>query len=221
MFPDFLRMGILLRVHTWNSSRLRSNRFWLQCTGFTVPTISEKPHGSPLLWACQWLLSQPLSSPQLYHNDSLELREWPKVTGSKVWTVGRLRNCLDAHLGQIVCDKDGFGDWCIVLVERLLSRFEECWPLPTESLPEHPYNLNIVTLTLTLWSINSDVLTSLLLPNISSSLTDSLPSLNISWHSKTDARFIARQTKSSLKHSNVSMVFFSKFKTECYCISFF
>ena len=26
-------------------------------------------------------------------------------------------NCLDAHLGQIVCDKDGVVDWCIVLVE--------------------------------------------------------------------------------------------------------
>ena len=25
-----------------------------------------------------------------------------------------------------------------------LTRFEECWPLPTESLPEIPYNLNIV-----------------------------------------------------------------------------
>ena len=43
-----------------------------------------------------------------------ELREEPKVTGSKVWTIRRLRNCLDAHLGQIVCDKDGVVDWCIV-----------------------------------------------------------------------------------------------------------
>ena len=29
-------------------------------------------------------------------------------------------------------------DWCIVLVEMQLTRFEECWPLPTESLPELP-----------------------------------------------------------------------------------
>ena len=35
-----------------------------------------------------------------------KLRELPNVTGSKVWTIGRGRNCLDAHLGQIVCDKD-------------------------------------------------------------------------------------------------------------------
>ena len=59
-------------------------------------------------------------------------------TGCKVWTIGGVRNCLDAHLGQIVCDKDGVVDWCIVLVEMPLTRFEECWPLPTESLPEFP-----------------------------------------------------------------------------------
>ena len=59
-----------------------------------------------------------------------EVREDAKVTGSKVWTIGRLRNCLDAHIGQIVSDKDGVVDWCIVLVEMPRTRFEECWPLP-------------------------------------------------------------------------------------------
>ena len=67
-----------------------------------------------------------------------ELRQYAKVTGSKVWTIGRLRNCLDAHLGQIVGDKDEVVDWCIVLVEMPLTRFQECWPLPTESLAELP-----------------------------------------------------------------------------------
>ena len=47
-------------------------------------------------------------------------------------------NCLDAHLSQIVCDKDEVVDWSIVLVEMPLTRFEECWPLPTECLPELP-----------------------------------------------------------------------------------
>ena len=59
-----------------------------------------------------------------------ELRKQPKVTGSKVWTIGRQGKCLDAHLGQIVSDKDGVLDWCIILVEMPLTRFEECWPLP-------------------------------------------------------------------------------------------
>ena len=53
----------------------------------------------------------------------LELRELPKVTGSKVWTIGRVRNCFDATHGQIVCDKDGVVDRCIVLVETFFSRF--------------------------------------------------------------------------------------------------
>ena len=52
--------------------------------------------------------------------------------------MGRLRICLDAHLNQIVCDKDRVVDWYIVLQERPLTRFEECWPLPMESLPELP-----------------------------------------------------------------------------------
>ena len=92
-----------------------------------------------------------------------ELREYPKVTGSKVWTIGRLRNCFHVHLGQIVCDKDGIMDWCIVLLEMPLTRFEECWPLPPESLPElplkpHHSNLNLNPLANQLWCI--DFLTS-------------------------------------------------------------
>ena len=66
-----------------------------------------------------------------------ELRELPKVTESKVSIIGRLRNCLDAHLGQIVCNKDGVVDWCIVQLEMPLTRFEKFWPFPTESLVEH------------------------------------------------------------------------------------
>ena len=58
--------ALLLIVHTWNSTPLRSNLLRLQCT-CTVPTTS----GSSLVWACQWPSSQPLSSPQLSHNDSL------------------------------------------------------------------------------------------------------------------------------------------------------
>ena len=89
-----------------------------------------------------------------------------------------------------------------------LSRFEECWPLPKESLPELPYNLNIVTLTLTLWPINSGVLTSLLLPHLSLSLKDSLPSLNLLCHSKTDARFMQYAPKAVWSISYVSVAAF-------------
>ena len=49
--------------------------------------------------------------------------------------------------------------WCIVLVEMPLSRFEECWPLPTESLTEFPLkpqhsNPNPNPLGNKLWSID-------------------------------------------------------------------
>ena len=65
-------------VHTWNSCPLPSNLLRLQCTCCTVPTTSGRPHGSPLVWACQWPSSQPLSSPQLSHNDSLWAEEITK-----------------------------------------------------------------------------------------------------------------------------------------------
>ena len=127
---------------------------------------------------------------------------------------------VDAYLCQIVCDKDGVVDWYIVRLEMLLTRFKACWPLPTESLPELPYKFNIVTLTLTLWSIHSGVLTSILLPHFSSSLTDSLRSLNLLRHSKTDTRFMQDDRKQSEAFHTFLQRFY-KFKKEFYCISFF
>ena len=70
-FQTFFVWALLLIVHTWNSSPPRSNILRLQSTCCTVPTTSGRPHGSPLVWAYQWPSSQPLSSPQLSHNNSL------------------------------------------------------------------------------------------------------------------------------------------------------
>ena len=72
-FQTFFVWALLLIVHTWNFSPLRSNLLQLQCTCCIVPTTSRRPHGSPLVWACQWPSSQSLSSPQLSHNDSFSL----------------------------------------------------------------------------------------------------------------------------------------------------
>ena len=105
----------------------------------------------------------------------------------------------------------------------LLTRFEECWPLPTESLSELPYNLNIVTLTLnlTLWPINSGVLASLLLPHLSPSLTDSLPSLNLLCHSEIDARFMQDDPKAVWSIPYISVAYFPSLKQNfiAYCSS--
>ena len=95
-----------------------------------------------------------------------------------------------------------------------LTRFEEYWPPPSESLPELPENLNILTLTLnlSLWLINSGVLTALLLSHLSSSLTDSLPSLNLLCNSKTDARFMQDAPKAFWSIPHVFVEFFPSLK---------
>ena len=82
-------------------------------------------------------------------------------------------------------------------------------------------SFNVVTLTLTLWPINCGLLTSLLLPHLSSSLTDSLSSSNLLRHSKTHARFMQDDLKAVWMHSIRFCGIFSKFKTEFYCILFF
>ena len=71
-------------------------------------------------------------------------------------------------------------------------------------------------------SINCGVLTSLLLPHFSSSLTDSLPFLNLLCHSKTDTRFMqdGRKAVWSIPYI-VSVAFFPSLKQKfiAYCSS--
>ena len=55
--------------------------------------------------------------------------------------------------------------------------------------------------------MNSGLLTSLLLPHLLSPLTDSLPSLNLLCHSKTDARFMQDGRKAVWRIPYVSVVF--------------
>ena len=76
-------------------------------------------------------------------------------------------------------------------------------------------------MTLTLWPINSGVLTSLLLPHLSSSLTDSLPSLNLLSHLKTDAWFMQNGQKAVWSIPYVPVAFFPSLKHNfiAYCSS--
>ena len=105
----------------------------------------------------------------------------------RLQTVRRLRNCLDAHLAQnslwqgrscglVYCPGRNATDpiWRVLASSREISSW-------TPLKPQHS-NLNPNP---NCWPINSDVLTSLLLPHLSSSLTNSLPSLNLLYHSKT------------------------------------
>ena len=59
-----------------------------------------------------------------------------------------------------------------------------------------------------IWPINSGVLTPLLLPRLSSSLTDFLTSLNLLCHSKSDARFMQDSPKAVWSIPYVSLAFF-------------
>ena len=49
-FQTFFVWALLLIVLAWNSSPLWSNLLRLQFTCCTVPTTSERTHGSPLVW---------------------------------------------------------------------------------------------------------------------------------------------------------------------------
>ena len=69
--------------------------------------------------------------------------------------------------------------------------------------------------------LNSGVLTSLLLPHLSSFLTDSLPSLNLLCHSKTDARLMQDAPRAFWSILYVSVAFFPNLKQNfiAYCSS--
>ena len=190
--------------------------------------------------------------------------------------------------GQKACDEDGDVDWCIVLVEMPLTRFEEWWPLPWNLflnslktptyyslltvcpvgiqgmlimpvlskkviierlwvdllrmaflsrgepvciisssqiilciIPTLTWNCALIvsvdtqrplSMKFFIWPINSGVLTSLLLPHNSSFFTDSLPSLNLLCHSKTDARFRQDGQKVVWSIPYVSVAFFPRLK---------
>ena len=163
-------------------------------------------YGSPLVWACQWPSSQPLSSPQLPRNDSLwakgitkshrdqgldyreaeELSLCPSWSNSlwQGWSCG-LVHCPGGNatepIWRVLAYSDGVSFW-------------------TYLNPQHS-NPNPNPL-----AINSGVLTSLLLPHLSSSLTDSLPSLNLLCYSEIDAQFMqdGRKTVWSLPYVSVA-----------------
>ena len=209
---------LLLRVHTWNYSPLRSNLLRLQCTCFTVPTTSGRPHGSPLVWACQSPSLQPLSSPQLSHNDSLwawgitkshreqgldyreteELSWYPSWSNSlwQGWSCGLVycsgRNATDP-IWRVLASSDGISSW-------------------TPLKPQHS-NSKPNPLANQVWCI--DFLTPptpLIIPHRLPAFLESLMPLK-NWCS-----IHARCSKSSLKHS---IHFCGIFKTKFYCISFF
>ena len=135
-FHIFFVWALLLIVHTWNFSPLRSNLLRLQCTCSTVPTTSGRPHGSPLVGVCQLPSSQPLSSLKLFHKDSLwawgiskshreqgldyreagELSRCPSWSNSlwQGWSCGVVHcpggNATDS-IWRVLASSDGISSW--------------------------------------------------------------------------------------------------------------
>ena len=211
--------AFLLIVPTWNSRLLRSNLLRLQYTCWTVTTISGRFHGCPLVWACQWPSSQPLSYPQLSHNDSLwawritkshweqglcyreaeELCWCPSWSNSlwQGWSCG-LVHCPGGNttepIWRVLASSDGISSW-------------------TPLKPQHS-NPNPNPLANQLWCI--DFLTPptpLIIPHRLPAFLESLMPLKCSIH--------ARWSKSSQKYSIRFSGIFTKYETEFYCISFF
>ena len=220
-FQTFFIWALLLIVHIWNSSPLRSNLLHLQCTCCTVPTTSSRPHGSPLVWACQWPSSQPLSYPQLSHNDSLwalgitkshkeqgfDYREAEELSWYPSWLNSLWQGW---RYGLVHCPGGNATDpiWRVLASSQGMSSW-------THLKPKHS-NPNPNPLANQLWCI--DFLTPpkpLIIPHRLPVFLESLMPLK-NWCS-----IHARCSKSSLKPSIRFCGIFSKFKTEVYCISFF
>ena len=209
-FQTFLIWALLLIVQAWNYSPLPSNLLQLQCTSCTVPTTSARPHGSLLVWACQWPSSQPLSSPQLSHNDSLwaegitkshreqgldyseaEEMSWcPSCSNSlwqkwSCWLVHCLGGSATDPIWTVLASSDGISSWT---------------PLKPQHSNPHPlaYQLRCIVFIPP---------TPLIIPNRLRAFLESLMPLK-NWCS-----IHARWSKSCLKHSIRFCGILNKFKT--------
>ena len=139
-----------------------------------------------------------------------------KVTGSKLWTIGRVRKCRDAHLGQKVCDKDGIVDWCRIVdpIWRVHASFDgiSSW-IPFKPQHSNP-KPNLNPLVNQLWCIDFLTPCTLLITHRLPGFLESLMPLK-NWCS-----IHARHSKSSLKHSIGFFGIFPSLKQN-FLISFF
>ena len=172
------------------------------------------------MWACQWPSSQPLSSPQLSHNDSLwalgitkshkeqglDYREAEELSWCPSWSNSLWQGW---SCGLVHCPGGNATDpiWRVLASSLGISSW-------TPLKPQHS-NPNPSPLAYQFWCID------LLLPHLSLSLIDSLPSLNLLCHSKTDAQFMQDGWKAVWSIPYVSVAFFPSLKQNfiAYCSS--
>ena len=164
------------------------------------------------MWACQWPLSQPLSSPQLSHNDRLraegiskchwDYREDEELSWCPSWSNSLwqgcscgLVHCLGVNatdsIGRVLTYSDRISFWThLKTYPNLLANQFWCIDFLTPPTP-------------------------LIIPHRLLAFLESLMPL------QNRCSIHTRWSKSSLKHSICFCGIFSKYKTEFYCISFF
>ena len=216
-FQTFFVWALLLIVHTWNFSPLRSILLRLQST-CTVSTNFGRPHGSSLVWACQWPSSQPLSS-QLSHNDNL----WALEITKSHWDQGLDYRGAEELYWCLSWSNSLWQGWSCGLVHCPGGNATDpIWRVMASFLgisswtPLKPQHSNPNPLANQLWCIDFHTpLTPLIIPHRLPAFLESLMPLK-NWCSIHE-----RCSKRSLKHFISFCGIFSKFKTEFYCISFF
>ena len=146
-----------------------------------------------------------------------ELREKPKVTGNKVWTIWRVRSCLDAHLwqgwsGGLVHYSRGNATDSIWRVLASSDGISSWTPLKAQHNSPNPNPLVNKLCCIDFLTQPTPLIIPYRLPAFLESL---MPLKN--WCS-----IHARYSKSSLKHSiRFCGGIFCKFQTGFYCILFF
>ena len=176
-----------------------------------------------IVWACQWPSSQPLSSPQLSHNDSLWAKE---ITKSHREQGLDYREAEELSLCPSWSNSlwQGWSCWLVHcssgnatgLIWRVLASFDRIssWT-PLEPQHSKP-NPNPKPSASQLWCIDFRTPpTPLIIPHRLPGFLESLMPLK-NWCSIHE-----RCPKSSLKHSIRFWGIFSEFKTEFYCVLFF
>ena len=205
-FQTFFVWALLLIVHTWNSSPLRSNPLRMQWTSDTVPTTSGKPQGSPQLSHNDSLWAYGITKSQ--REQGLDYREAEELCWCPSWSNSLWQGC-SYGLMHFPGENATEPIWRVLASSLGIS----CW---TPLKPQYS-NYKPNRLANQLWSI--DFLT----PPTPLIICHRLPAfLESHMPLKNWCSIHARWSKSSLKHSiRFYGIIFSKFKTEFYCISFF
>ena len=202
-FPDFFVWVLLLIVQTWDSSHLQSNLLRLQYTCCTVTTTSGRLHGSPLsspqfshsdsLWA--WWITKSHKEQGLYYREAEKLSWYPSWSNSlwQGWSCGLVHcpggNATDS-IWRVLASSNGISSWTPLKPQHSNPLANQLWCIDFFTPP-----------------------TPLIIPHRLHAFLESLMPLK-NWCS-----IHARCSKSSLKHSiRFCGIFFSKFKTEFYCI---